>query len=92
MTQHVTTIDTSDGTATIDQELFQGYLKEAYEHLTAIEEATEMFKEVVETVAENTGIKKNKVSKYLKQRFEAKTKETKELGELFQNLDDILLD
>lgn len=92
MTQHVTTIETTDGTATINQELFQGYLKEAYEYLTEIANATELFKEVVETVAENTGLKKNKVSKYIKQRFEAKTKETKELGELFQNLDNILLD
>lgn len=82
------TIDLADGTATINDELFKEYLKEAYEHLTAKQEAEEMFKEVVETVAETTGLKKAKVSKYLKQRFEAKTKETKELGELFAKLDE----
>lgn len=88
MTQHITTLQTSDGTVTINAELFQEYLKEAFEHLTAIEEATEQFKEVVETVAATTGLKKPKVSKYLKERYEAKTKKTRELGDLFTSLDE----
>ena len=92
MTQQITTISTSNGTVTINSELFQGYLEEAFDHLGTIEEAQGFFKEVVETVAENTKLEKKVVSKYLKQRHAAKTKETKELGELFQNLDNILLD
>lgn len=84
---NVTTIEFDGKNVQIDQELFQGYLKEAFEHLGAMEEADQMFKGVVETVAENTQLKKAVVSKFLKQRFEAKTKATRELGQLFEALD-----
>lgn len=90
MTQHITTLETSEGTATIDQELFQNYVKESFEHLTAMAEAEGYFKEVVETVAETTGLKKSKVSKYMKERFAATTAKTKEMGELFEKLDEVV--
>lgn len=87
---NIVTLDTSEGTATVDQELFQGYLKEAFEHLGAMEEAESLFKEVVETVAETTKLKKSHVSKYMKERFAASTKKTKELGTLFSKLDEVV--
>jgi transcription termination factor NusB len=87
---HITTINFEGTNVTIDQELFQNYMKESFEHLGAMEEADQMFKEVVETVAENTGLKKAKISKYLKERFAAKTKATKELGVLFEKLDEVV--
>jgi predicted solute-binding protein len=87
---NVTTIEFDGKNVQIDQKLFQGYLKEAFEHLGAIEEADQLFKEVVETVAETTGLKKAKVSKYLKERHAAKTKATRELGQLFEALDDVV--
>jgi predicted solute-binding protein len=87
---NTTTIQLADGVATVDQELFQNYLKEAFEHLGAMEEAEDMFKEVVETVAETTKIKKSKVGKYFKERYAAKTKATKELGQLFEKLDEVV--
>lgn len=90
MTQHITTLETSEGTATINQELFQGYVKEAFEHLTTMAEAEGYFKEVVETVAETTKLKKSKVSKYLKERYAAKTKATREMGALFEKLDEVV--
>jgi hypothetical protein len=87
MTQ-ITTIETKTGNVTINAALFQGYIEEAFDHLDAAAEAQELFKEVVETVAETTGLKKAIVSKYLKARHAAATKQTKELGELFTALDD----
>jgi type VI protein secretion system component VasK len=87
MTQ-ITTISTAAGDVTINSDLFQGYVNEAFDHLDAVAEATELFNEVVETVAETTKLKKPLVKKYLKARHEAKTKATKELGELFTALDE----
>jgi hypothetical protein len=83
----VTTIETKAGNVTINAELFQGYINEAFDHLDAVAEADELFNEVVETVAETTGMKKPLVKKYLKARHKAQTKATKELGELFTALD-----
>jgi len=86
----VITIEQSEGVATVNDELFQGYLREAFEHLSQIEEGKDGFKEVVEALADATKLKPAKVSKYLKQRFDAKTKQTKELGVLFIKLDALL--
>jgi hypothetical protein len=83
-----TTIATKDGNVTIDAALFQAYTEEAFEYLETIVEATDHFKELVETVEETTGLKKATVAKYLKARHAEKTKETKELGNLFAALDD----
>lgn len=84
---NVVSIDTKDGKATINGELFQGYLDEAYGYLDKIAEEEEKFKEVIETVAETTGLKPAIVKKYIKARYEAKTKATKELGEIFTAID-----
>jgi hypothetical protein len=87
---NVVSIEFDGKNVQIDQEMFQEYLKEAFEHLATIEEADQQFKEVVETVSETTGLKKAKVSKYLKERHAAKTKATRELGQLFEALDDVV--
>jgi predicted solute-binding protein len=83
----VTTIATKTGNVNINAALFQGYIDEAFDHLEAAAAAVEKFKEVVETVSETTGLKKPVVSKYLKARYETKTKDAKELGELYTALD-----
>lgn len=67
----------------IDGELFKGYRQEAFEHLDNKSEAEARFKEVVETVAETTGLKKGVVSKFLKTSYDAKLKELKDQAELF---------
>lgn len=90
MTNKISTIDTSEGTITINSELFTGYYQEALSVLDAIAESTKDFNEIVETVAENTGMKKAKVAKYFKERFAEKTKATKEIGELFGTLDELM--
>lgn len=90
MTTNITTIQTADGTAKIDSKLFIGYNQEALEILEKISELQKDFKEVVETVAENTGLKKPKVSKYFKERFKDSTKQTTQVGELFAKLDEVL--
>lgn len=82
-----TTIATKDGTVKIDSALFQGYTDEAFEYLKEIATQAENFKSVVETVAETTGLKKAFVSKYLKARFEEKTKDAKDLGNLYEAID-----
>jgi predicted solute-binding protein len=87
---NIATIETAEGVVKIDEQLFKSYIREAFEHLGAIEQADSLFKEVVETVSETTGIKKSKVSKYFKERFAAKTKATKELGVLFEKLDEVV--
>ena len=85
---NVTTIETKAGKVTIKEELFKGYVNESFEYLQAIAHNQTLLKELVETVAETTGMKKGVVSKYLKQRFEDKTNETKDLGNLFEQLDE----
>lgn len=87
---NVTTIEFDGKNVQIDQELFQGYIKEAFEHLGVMEEADQLFKGVVETVSETSGLAKAKVAKYFKESFTAKTKATRELGQLFEALDDAL--
>lgn len=89
------TISTINGPATINAELFQGYVSEAFEYLDAIEELKrklkdqkDLLKGVVETVAETTKLDKKIVAKYFTARHEESTKATKELGELFTALDE----
>lgn len=88
---NIITIDTTDGIVKIDSDLMKGYLSESYEYLDTISEAQKNFKDVVETVSDTTGLKKALVSKYLKERYELKTKKTKELGELFGKLDEAVV-
>lgn len=72
----------------IDGELFKGYRQEAFEHLDSKKNADALFKEVVETVAETTGLKKGVVSKYLKTSYEAKLKAMQEEADLFSTIDE----
>lgn len=88
-------ISTINGPVTINAELFQNYVNEAFEYLDEIEELKgklkeqkDLLKEVVETVAETTKLDKKVVAKYFTARHEESTKATKELGELFSALDE----
>lgn len=82
---------TFDGTTvTIDEKLFQGYNSEALEYLREAAEQMENFKDVVETVAETTGLKKAKVSKFFKDRYAQKIKEGSETAALFETLESVL--
>lgn len=87
---HITTIDTSAGTVTIEAKKFQEYNRAAHDILEQISELQKDFKEVIEAAADGTGLKKPKVAKYFKERYKAATKATKETGELFAQLDSIL--
>lgn len=90
MTQHTTSISTSEGTATIDSKLFKGYNQEAHKILEDISELQKDFKEVVESASNGTNLKKPKIAAYFKAHFKEATKATKEQGELFSQLDEIL--
>lgn len=84
------TIETSDGIATIDAKLFQGYNSEALALLSEADGIMQNFKDVVETVAETTGLKKATVSKFFKARYAEKIKEGSATAELFEQLEEIL--
>jgi predicted solute-binding protein len=86
----VTTIDTKDGTVTINLDDFIGFNQEAMEALGQEEAAKQQFKDIVAEAAGKTGMKKGKISKYFRARFAAKTKEATELGELFEKLDEAI--
>lgn len=90
MTKHTLTIDTSEGTATIDSQKLTEFNQRALDVLEQISELTKDFKEIVEEASDATKLKKAKVSKYFKSRFDAKTKDTSELGILFSQLDEVL--
>ena len=82
---------TFDGTTvTIDEKLFQGYNSEALALLSEADGIMQNFKDVVETVAETTGLKKAKVSKFFKDRYAQKIKEGSETAALFETLESVL--
>lgn len=84
------TIQTAEGTATIDAKLFRGYWDEAFELLREQEAAKNNLKGVVEVVADATGLKKTSVNKFFKARFADKLAAQSETSELFEQLDEIL--
>lgn len=90
MTQHTTSINTENGTATIDTKVFTAYTKESHDLLEQISELNKDFKELCETIAETTKLEKTVVSKYLKARHKESTKDAKALGDVFDVLDGIL--
>jgi predicted solute-binding protein len=81
---------TNINNAVIDSKVFTGYTQESYELLDKVSELNKDFKELVETVAETTGLEKKIVSKYLKARYKEQTKDASELGIVFDKLDEIL--
>lgn len=87
---NVTSIDTPEGNVKIDSDvltdLFRRYKHEAAERDSHIEE----IKEIEEEAAKATGLKKTKIAKYFKSRYDFKTKDSIKLGELFEILDDTL--
>lgn len=82
-----TTIETKNGPITIDQELLNGYISEAYRHYKAVEDAKGDLKLIGEALEEETGVKGSLVMKYIKAKFDDKVKDAKELSELFEQLD-----
>ena len=82
------TIETPDGVIELDADLLNGYRTEAFEFLRDEAEAKRDFKDAVEAQAETLGISKKLLTKYLKASFKAKTKEARELGDLFTQLDE----
>ena len=86
----ILSIEVNGASVTINSEVFTGYTQESYRILDEIAELNKDFKELVETVAENTNLEKKDVSKYLKARFKESTKEPKQQGELFEALDNVL--
>lgn len=81
-------IETKNGTVEVNAELLTGYLQEASAHYAAIDSAKTDLKLIGEALEEKTGIKSSLIMKYAKSRYDEKTKETTELGELFQQLDE----
>lgn len=74
-------------TIKLDHKKLQEFTKRSHGLLEAIAELNLDFKELCDDVATETSLDKGTVSKYLKARYKAATKEATELGELFQHLD-----
>lgn len=83
-------IDTTEGSATINSDSFGDYNRRAIAVLSEIAALQEDFKVIVQEASDNTKLKKAKVAKFFKSRFDAKTKDVKQLGDLFTTLDDVL--
>jgi predicted solute-binding protein len=81
---------TSEGEATVDPKVMAGYYSEAATYLGQEAVAKADYKLVVETVAETTNLTKRVVSKYFKARYKEATKTDKEIGEVFEILDEAL--
>lgn len=71
----------------IDGELLREYRNEAFDILSDEAEAKAAFKKAMEAQAETLSIPKKLLTKYIKAAFKAKTKEARELGSLFGQLD-----
>jgi hypothetical protein len=82
-----TTINTANGPVEVSQELLAGYISESSMHYSAIEGAKTDLKLIGEALEEKTGIKASLIMKYIKAKHDDKVKDTKELGELFGQLD-----
>jgi hypothetical protein len=83
-------IATKHGNYNVDADLLQGYLSEANEHYEAIDEAKNELKLIGEALEEKTGIKASLIMKYAKARYDAKTGDVKETGEVFAALDNVV--
>jgi predicted solute-binding protein len=83
-------LDTVEGNVTLNSDEMQAFTRRSTQILSEVEALNEDFKVLVQEMADATKLKKPKVSKYLKQRYTYKTKETKQLGELFSTLDDVV--
>lgn len=86
----VATIDTAEGTITLNSDDMKDSNKESIRILSEIAALQEEFKEHVEAVAEKIGMKKGKLTKYFKARFNAQTKALTEQGEVFGKIDELL--
>ena len=84
------TIDTVNGPIEINQELLSGYIDEASTHYAAMDAAKADLKLIGEALEEKTGLKASLIMKYDKSRYDDKTKETTELGVLFEQLDEAI--
>lgn len=80
-------IPTADGVKNVDPELLKKYKDEAFEYLHNVEHNNTLFKELVETVNETTGISKGDIGKWLKARYADKVKAQKQLSETMEALD-----
>ena len=80
-------IEIDGETVELDAELLKGYKDEAFEILRKEQEAKQDFKAAMEAQAETLGISKKVLTKWLKAAYKAKTKEAKELGTVFEQLD-----
>jgi len=78
--------------AVVDTDKFRGYNEEAQRILNEQELLKEDYKILIDTVANETKIKKGDVSKYFKARAKFKSKEEVKKGELFEALDSALDD
>lgn len=82
-----TTFQFDGKNVTIDRDLLNGYITEAFNHYEQIEDDKQELKLIGEALAAATGIKATKIMKYVKARYDAKVRDAKAIGSLFENLD-----
>lgn len=75
-----------------DPELFREYQEEAFGYLNEIDEQKANLKSVLETMIETTGIDKKVLTKYIKDSYKAKSKETIQLGEAFAAINEAIVE
>lgn len=89
MTSTIST-NTPDGNVTIEVQKLEELNRRSIALQSEIHALQEEFKDLVADGSKETGIKKPVLSKYLKARFNVKTKETKIAGDLYEVLDGAL--
>lgn len=77
-------------TVEIDANLFKESREEAFGYLKEEAKQKREFKEVVDTLAEVTGLKKGYISKYFKTSYKKETETAKLLGDSFASLDEVV--
>lgn len=72
----------------VDAKLLRAQITEANGYYGEIDKQKDLLKDLIETIAEQTGLTKGFVSKYLKARYDTKTEEASLAGKAFQALDE----
>lgn len=87
------TFQNPDGTTVeFDAALFREYQEECFGYLREMDEQKQNLKAALETLIETTGIDKKVLTKYIKESYKAKSKETIALGEAFAAINEAIVE
>ena len=78
------------GDKPVDADVLRGYASDSFDIQSELLSYKEKFKTLVDDAAEATGLEKKVIAAYFKARFQEKTKEATERGQIFEQLDQVL--